>query len=313
MTYEKLEINLLTLNGKVERRIRAFAGRVTVLRGATDADLVSYTRALNGQPSADRFSIMVDSTAYRPAEHVLVGFGERFSADGSSVAKALIERGYNNDGLAAVLLENGLGGSEDRRCSELNEIEARKLRLLLACAPATGAGASRVVVLNDPFRDLDPTWIESLAERLAEFAWKMRAIVLVINLSNRPEAWIDNELIARIQVGGNRRRTIGFGSASPEMGALLEQLRNENPTVVNSTPIIESKPSHSVINAPNLLVGPPSVGLRAKSGAILRQAVTVSTTTSEMQSKMVFGIAASGFVIAAVSYTHLTLPTNREV
>ena len=290
MGLEKLEIHLLAANGKVERRIRCFANRVTVLRESAPGDINGYLRALAGQPGPDRFAITVDGANYRRADHLLIGFGERFVADGKTVGEFLAEAGAAPENLEALLLDHGLGGSLRRKCAELTPPEERTIRILAAtCKP------DQLIILNDPFKEVDPLWIEKLAERVATYAWKSHAIVVVLNLSSRPECWIDNELIARIQVGGQRRRTIGFGSAAPELNELIAQVRSgaiEIPKSPESTQHAGAQSFESP-TIPHLLSGkligvPPSNKSRSMQRMILPGAIVAT-------------IAVTAFVVSTLT------------
>lgn len=258
MSFEKLEIFLLALNGKVERRIRCFAGRVTVLRESAPGDLDGYVKVLAGAEHTDRFTVLVDEQAYDASSHCLVGFNETFSESDGKVRDYLLRSGMGSGEIDGLLLKVGLGGTRERSCTSLNPVEQRTLRVLAATC-----SSGKMLVLNDPFLGLDSSFLEALAERVVNFAWRSKAIVLVLNLSNRPECWIDNELIARIQVGGVRRRTIGFGSSSPELKELVESIRADSRAIVQP-----SQETHQQQGVENLTAYSPIKGIHAAQSGV---------------------------------------------
>jgi hypothetical protein len=94
------------------------------------------------------------------------------------------------------------------------------VRLLAATFTPTKA-----VILNEPFEPIAGTWRERFAELLTTFARSQKGMVVVTSLSNRPECWVDNDSVERIQVGQTAQRTVGFRARSATTTKLMQQLR----------------------------------------------------------------------------------------
>jgi hypothetical protein len=95
------------------------------------------------------------------------------------------------------------------------------LRLLAATTDP-----ERVLVLNDPFDSISGQWRERAADLLATFARTRKALIVIPALSYRPESWIDNQSVERIEVGQTAQRTIGFGAAGSQNNALINEIRD---------------------------------------------------------------------------------------
>ncbi|MCB0359552.1 MAG: hypothetical protein KDD44_07940, partial [Bdellovibrionales bacterium] len=102
----------------------------------------------------------------------------------------------------------------------------------------------KMLILYDPFMPIPEQHREVFAMRLLDFAWNGQAIVVVVHLEYRPESWIDNQLVSRIQVDEKRRRkTVGFGSMPTDIQSAVRQVRQavggrpapEQGTVVQTT------------------------------------------------------------------------------
>ena len=102
----------------------------------------------------------------------------------------------------------GLGGLSNAPCRDLLPREWRMLRQV---ASLVGESSREVFFLHDPFFEFSESDRETFAAAWARFAWEKKKIVIVTKLSERPESWIENDFIARIQLERPRQATIGFG------------------------------------------------------------------------------------------------------
>ncbi len=210
-------------------------GHVSVLRSESPSELRPYQRALGGSQGKERFVITVDGKEYNTEEHNLIGFGEVAPHSGLTVGQYLASRGLIEGAISGLLMAYGIEGIETKLCSALSPDEERKVRLFAATADP-----SKALIINEPFEPISSSWRERIAELLADFARSKNGLVVVASLSYRPDAWIDNPVIARHQVGQSLRRTIGFGAAGSESTQLINQLRDqirsEEAPGVTSTP-----------------------------------------------------------------------------
>ncbi|MCB0335013.1 MAG: hypothetical protein KDD62_01865, partial [Bdellovibrionales bacterium] len=219
MSYKKLQIKLLSKSGELLNVVNCQAGHVTVLRANTHAELQPYQRALTGVPGPERFSINLDGQEFKAAEHVMLGFGKDF-LDAKSVEDFLASYGVPRTALKSVLMSYGLDQYAKEKVGSIGECPQRRVQLLAATYTP-----DKVLVLNNPFQPLSNEWKDAFAELILTFAKNKSAIVIVTSLTFRPQSWIGNELIARVQVGSTLQKTIGFGSDQEAMREMLEQVR----------------------------------------------------------------------------------------
>lgn len=223
MPLERLSIKELSPSGELLGVLTCHSGQITVFRAVNQSDLGKYVRAFAGIQGKDRLVLALDDHEFRPAEHTLIGYGERYSAaDSECVQDVLLSSGVSEPELGALLVSSGLDGIATKPCAELSQDEERRVRLTAAMAQP-----HKVLVLNDPFDCISSMWRERFAELLVRFVRTHSGLVVVPQLSYRPESWIDNESIARLQVGENVQKTIGFGSSPSQVFSALQQVRQE--------------------------------------------------------------------------------------
>lgn len=230
MSSKKLEIFRLGRNGEIHRSIICLGGRVTVFRANRENLLEEFRVALQARVSNSQFRIAVDGKKFSSAEHIFIGFDEQFDpTDGLTVAALLAMFGVSGTELGKVLENFDLSGLEAARVADLSPVQQRIVRMLAA----TGRPTGQVIVLNDPFESLSAELQERLSMRIADFAFQHSAIIVITRLSTRPETWIENPLIVRVQLERPRRATIGAGSVMD-----LEGMEGffERPQVAPATP-----------------------------------------------------------------------------
>jgi hypothetical protein len=259
VAFDWLEINRLTASGELKRRVRCLARRITVFRSNTPSELETYALALQGKESTDRFSILLDSAAFTPLNHNLVGFGEKFLPTNTmSVELFLINSGAPADKVEPLLLSCGLGGLGKATVGQLSPSQARILRIVAATQDP-----KKVLVLREPFHEVPDAWRDKIADLLSDFAWKQHAIVIITNLSYRPQSWIENEVIARVQLERPRQATIGFGGQSHEAEA-IKAIREEHQSGLRSGMILKPLPAKTKPQSVKLFPKtPPAVAISA--------------------------------------------------
>jgi len=240
MTFERLEINRLDANGEVLRRICCLARHVSVFRSKTATESGLYAAVLQGIPTKERFSILLDDRTFDPTKHSFIGFSDRLPySDLTTVASYMSFVGMPTELTESTLLRFGLGGVATAKVADLNPSQIRILEILAATQYK-----DRVLVLNDPFQQISQEWREKVAELLTQYAWDKQAIVVITRLSYRPQRWIENEIITRIQLERPRQATIGFGTSTDEPN-LQQNIHNEKPTELHSgivlTPQVQTK------------------------------------------------------------------------
>lgn len=213
MSYKCLEINRLTESGDNLKTVRCYAGRVTVFRARNTRELESYAKALCGRETQERFSVLLDGVTFNSSEHCVLGFSPVKFSEEVSVADLLLAQGIELPKLEGVLLEYGLGGLTKTKCALLNKEQSAAVSLLCAIF-----ATNQVLILNDPFKDIESKWREKFAKTLIESSFSKMTIVVLVNLTYRPECWIDNEIIARVQLDKRERsKTIGISSVDMEV------------------------------------------------------------------------------------------------
>ncbi len=219
---KKLLIKTLSNSGELLNVINCPAGRVSVFRGSAPADLRPYQRALIGTHGKEKMIVQVDDTAYDPELHNVIGLGEAPPHAGMTVRAFLAKAGIEDDSLPGLLSSFGLEDTADLKCSALSPDQERRIRILSATSQP-----DRALIANEPFEHITSQWRERFAELLADFAQIRNGLVVISGLSYRPECWIDNSLILRVEVGQSIQRTIGFGQAGSEANQLVEDLRKK--------------------------------------------------------------------------------------
>lgn len=219
MAHDYLEINRLSPTGDIERRINCISGRITVFRSTKEEDTSIYNLALSGKSAPGTFSLLLDGDSFEPSEHNLVGFGEKFAISTKLKVNDYLSE-IPSEKRERALLSCGLGGLGEVFCGELSAGQERIIRILKGTLEP-----DKVLILNDPFEGIPERFREILAESLTRFAWDKKAIVIVTKLSTRPESWIENEFISRVQLQRPRQATIGFGSGDASINKLVESVR----------------------------------------------------------------------------------------
>lgn len=216
----KLQIKLLSNSGELLNLVTCHAGQVSVFRGASPSELRPYQRALTGSAGRERFSISLDGGDFVSDHHTLVGFGEPSPHHGMSVREFLHNSGFLDGSIEGILIAYGLAHVGDTLCTNLTQDEERRVRLIAATN-----SPDKILIANEPFEPIATAWRERFAELLLSFARSRNGMVVVTSLSHRPECWINNESIARIEVGQTAQRTIGFRAEGANNTKFIEELR----------------------------------------------------------------------------------------
>jgi hypothetical protein len=220
MSHSELRITQAESGGPLRGRgISCHAGQITVFRSFTDSGLRPVQQLFS--PTAGGvaiFTATLDGEPFSPAMHLVIGFGPDFSDPTLKIWEYLRDAGVPAEHVPH-LLETYNFPHSDGACTELPSNQARMLRIIGA-----SYNSDKVLVLNDPFAPLSTEWRERMAEYIAVQAKSMRQIVIVTSLSARPQCWIGNELISRVQIEEQFNMTIGHGGVA-EMNELIKQAR----------------------------------------------------------------------------------------
>ena len=202
--------------------VTCHAGKISVFRATGASELRPYQRALSGADAKDNIEVLCDGAEYKAEQHITIGFGESSPTAGRTVQQFLSESGVTELSSDGMLRSLGLEGIAGKSCSELSPDQEARLRLIAAtCDP------EKALILNDPFEHISHQWRERAAEVLSNFARSRKALIVIPCLSYRPECWIDNPLVERIEVGQTSQRTIGFGSANSQHNEMINELRDK--------------------------------------------------------------------------------------
>ncbi len=224
-----LEIFRLDRNGSVTRRINCLPSRITVFRG-NEADRAAYQTALLGEAAQTAFSVLIGKTPLVNTPCNYIGMGPDFSPAYSGNVEAYLTA-YNLKPAESerLLLSLSLGGLHKCRCTELNLEQQRILRLL-----AIEAQPEYVHILCDPFRGLSVARREEFAQRLVQFVAEKKGLVVITHLGERPDCWIENEYVSRVELERPRAATIGFGSTGLKREDIMRALSQEAKTTVST-------------------------------------------------------------------------------
>ncbi len=265
----QLQIKQLTAGGQLLNCVNCFSGQVSVFRAAVPSAVRPYMNAFAGISGAERFVLEIEHEPYVPYNNNLIGFGERFVPQDGNTTDYLIRNHIPQNQINSILVSYGLENCKNTPCIEITRCEERRLRIITAVY-----SNDKILVINDPFDLISSDWRERFAELLVNFARTKSQIVVVPSLSYRPECWIDNEFIARIQVGENIQKTIGFSSQATNIQAMINQIREEHGGVTSADSSASSAQS-SIIgkstakqSSENLTKKTPSANIQANSQII---------------------------------------------
>jgi hypothetical protein len=213
----KLIIKKISSSGALLEEITCLSGCVNVFRSTQPEKLESYEKALFDVSSASQFEIELDNVKINPIEGVAcVGVGTFKARQGSNVKQILINAGYKGSAIDSLVATYELTSILDKKGEQLNEEELRKVELLVAAKQK-----SKILFVKDPFAPLSPSSRDTFAKLITASAVSDNKIVVVSRLSERPESWVGNVAIARIDLTLNRQATIGFDPR------LIERIRSE--------------------------------------------------------------------------------------
>ena len=218
----KLQLKTLSNSGELLNVINCSAGRISVFRGNTPADLRPYQRALIGTSGKEKMIVLLDGAEYSPENQNMIGLGEAAPHAGLSVRDFLGKVGLRDAALDGLLSSFGLESVVESKMSALSPDQERRVRILFAVNQP-----EKALIINEPFEVITSQWRERFAEVLLDFARMKNGMVVIPSLSYRPESWIDNSLIARIEVGQSIQRTIGFGQAGSDANQMMEELKRK--------------------------------------------------------------------------------------
>lgn len=224
VTFSRLEIVRYAPTGQVDRRIACLAGRISVFRSRSDQELELYQDALIGkQQDRKEFALVLDENSFDAVNHEFIGFGEAWThPDPTTVEAYAARRPGASEAIVTGLTKFGFRSLLGARLADLSPLQQRAIRLVSAVA-APGS----VVVIREPFDNFPDELREEVGSYLAEQTWKNQLIVIITSLVARPDSWLENEHISRIQLEKPRQRTIGFGSGGFGTVALVDKLRQE--------------------------------------------------------------------------------------
>lgn len=213
----KLIIKKISSTSALLEEITCLSGCVNVFRSKQPEKLESYEKALFDVSSASQFEIELDNVRINPIDGVAcVGVGTFKARQGSNVKQILINAGYKGSAIESLVATYELASMLDKKGEQLNEEELRKLELLVAAKQK-----SKILFVKDPFAPLSPSSRDTFAKLITASAVSDNKIVVVSRLSERPESWVGNVAIARIDLDLNRQATIGFDPR------LIERIRSE--------------------------------------------------------------------------------------
>jgi hypothetical protein len=219
---KKLQIKLLSDAGELLNVVTCCSGQISVFRAHAAADLRPYQRALAGVPTKERFVVALDGNEYTTSQVSLIGFGEGGLSSNQSTREYLLESGCSVEAVDGLLLSFGLERYSDTACSSLPADEERRVRILAACLQP-----QKALIINEPFEPIASQWRERAADILSSSARSQNALIVIPSLSFRPEGWIDNPCIARMQVGQTLQKTIGFGAAGSSANEMMEAIKQQ--------------------------------------------------------------------------------------
>ena len=217
---ENLSIKHLARSGQLLNLITCYPGKVSVLRSTTPASLAPYRDALSGRGSSENIQLSFGPLIVDPRTFQLPTLDPEDERSHFTVRDLAQNLSLAPDLLDYLITQLGLVGALDQRVLDLSPADHYRLCLLLGLF-----SSERALFLYKPFEQIDSTLRDSVAEVLVEAAAVRQKVVLITELDYRPQSWINNPAIARLQVDDAARQTIGFGGGQNEINDLIQQLR----------------------------------------------------------------------------------------
>ncbi|MGA1191542.1 MAG: hypothetical protein ACO3XO_04605 [Bdellovibrionota bacterium] len=227
MSDHVLTIQRILTDGAIAKTVTCRSGRIAVLRSHAPEKLYEYELALRGKlENPSMFRLMFNGAAYDPTQPIFIGFDKIQYRSEMTVRHILTESGVGQAQLEGFLSHHGIQQIAEKPLQELSPEQAQSLSLLqVSLQPFP------LIVMNDPFLPIPEEYREMYAHTLANGIWKNKGIGIVVSLSWRPESWIDNDLITRVQIDQtSRRATVGIGSENP-LTELAKQIRQEKQSI----------------------------------------------------------------------------------
>lgn len=292
---------MLSDAGELLNVVTCSAGNISVFRAHSAADLRPYQRALAGVPTKERFVIALDGGEFAPSEAIMIGFGEGPIKSELTTRDYLLEVGASEEAVDALLLSVGLERYSDTPCSSLPADEERRTRLVAATLQP-----QRAIIINEPFEPISSQWRERAADLLSSCARSQNALIVIPSLSYRPDGWIDNPAVARIQVGQTLQKTIGFGAAGSTANDFMEELKSKVRADYNNE---STQTPPAAAAAAVCLASPPSQPLdTARQPSTI--AKTLSTLMLSSKAKLSVGALAATCVTLTVALSLFTTPSQ---
>ena len=211
-----LQVKQLSLTGEVLNTVNCFSGQVSVLRAAADDMLMPYRNALSGLGGGGKFSVLLNGEEFKPEDKHLIGFGGDVVLEGT-VGSLVEQAGIP----VAQLASFGLDEFVERDFQDLRSCPRRRIALLLKLF-----SREKVLIMDNPFEPISSRWKERFAEAVISSVEDTQSIYVVPRLSYRPQCWVGNRVIARIEVGKSIQKTIGFGTTSDDTNTMVQQVRD---------------------------------------------------------------------------------------
>ncbi len=217
-----LQIKQISPTGEVLNVVTCPHARITVLRAHAPQDLEPYQRIFASVPGKERFTLYYNEELFDLSQATLIGYGEDYRKISGSIQEYLSQQGISETLSNSILHSFDLEDQAGMQFDQLTPCQAQRTRIV-----AAAYGKPRIIILKNPFQPLAFEWRERIAELLLRLAKKKKTLVLLTSLLHRPDCWIDNETILRVQVGQSTQRTIGFGSQASEYQELIEKLKQD--------------------------------------------------------------------------------------
>jgi hypothetical protein len=222
MSTSELRITEVAPNGETLSCAVCYAGLISVLRSTSAFELSDYEHALFGMPGARRLQVSLNGRQFRTQDAIYIGVGERFASSEVSVREFLQRAGFTRSEGNKLLTSLGLERILRQKLSEFERAIVDLLRLLAACKER-----GSLIVVAEPFRVLEASAREVLAEWLMRMADQHELILVVTRLSERPQVWVDSINVARVSLDDSAplEGTVGPLGANAATQAVLNRLR----------------------------------------------------------------------------------------
>lgn len=234
-----IKIKQISKSDQIIGVITCHSGKISVFRAKNNDDLLPYQRAISNTPGPEKFSIEKDDEKINIDEIICIGLVKKQLEN--ITLKEFLDYSQNESTLHSVTKQFELEKKLDLKLEDLTKCELRRAEIL-----KLSFLNDKIIAINLPFEPISFNLKETVAEFLLDICSNQNHTIIITSMNYRPQSWIDNENITRVEVGQNRQKTIGLGDTPSELQAMLAEVRKEAENKAPESSFLDALPSNEI-------------------------------------------------------------------